>query len=198
MIENRLSFNEFSNFISPIIALKTLDETFMSIEKVFDISIVQIDDLFNYFNKYDVQFEGFRLHIRDIKKNEEGHIHIHIQLRIDKKWWYSFTVPERKVINAIKTICRKQIKGLKFSEFERTYTTKQRFETKSYLHKYFFDSNAFHNSSSKDGITLSPLIIGCSDNGQYRFVEFNFCALAYERQNSILSLKNNWKNLMYY
>ena len=198
MIENRLSFNEFSNFLSPIIALKSLNDSMMSIEQIFNITIPHVDDLFNYLNKYSVQFEGFRLHIRDIKKNSEGHIHIHIQLRIDNKWRYSFTVPEKKVVKAIQAICQKQIQGLRFSKYERTHTEKERFETKSYLHKYFYDSNALNNSSSKDGITLSPLIIGCSDNGQYRFVEFNFCALAYERQNSKVSLKDNWKDLMYY
>ena len=198
MIENRLSFNEFSNFLSPIIALKSLNDSMMNIERVFDISILHVDDLFNYLNKFYVQFEGFRLHIRDMKKNSEGHIHIHVQLRIDNKWWHAFTAPEKKVVKAIQAICKKQIHGLTFSKFDRTYTEKERLETKSYLHKYYYDSMAFDNSTSKDGITLSPLIIGCSENGQYRFVEFNFCALAYEQQNSKVLLKDNWKDLMYY
>jgi len=198
MIENRLSLNEFSNLLSPIIALESLTDSMIRIERVFNISIVHVDDLFNYFNKYYVQFRGFRLHIRDMKKNKEGHIHLHIQLRIDNKWWYAFTSPERKVVSAIQMICRRQIHGLKFSKYERTYTEMERFETKSFLHKYFYDSNAFHNSSSKDGIALSPLIIGCSDNGKYRFVEFNFCALAYEKHNSVVNLKDNWISLMYY
>jgi hypothetical protein len=198
MIENRLSFNEFSSFLSPIIALKSLSDSMMSIEQAFDISVPHVDDLFNYLNKYYVQLEGFRLHIRDMKKNSEDHIHIHIQLRIDNKWWYAFTFPEKKVVKAIQEICQKQIQDLTFSKFERIYTEKERLETKCYLHKYYHDSRAFNYSTSKDGITLSPLIIGCSTNVQYRFVEFNFCALAYERQNSKVFLKNNWRELMNY
>lgn len=198
MIENRLSFLEFSNFLSPIIALKNLNDSMISIEQVFDISISHVDELYNYLNKYNVSFERFRLHIRDMKKNSEGHIHLHIQLRIDNKWWYSFTLPEERVIKAIQDICKKQIHNLKFSKYTRTVFEKERLETKQRTYSYYYDSLAFKNSSSKDGITLSPLIIGFSNNDKYRFVEFNFCALAYEKQNSKIALKENWEELMYY
>jgi hypothetical protein len=198
MIENRLSFIELSNFLSPIIALKNLGDSMISIEQVFDISIPHVDDLYNYLNKYYVQFEGFRLHIREMKKNAEGHIHLHFQLRIDNKWWHNFTLPEKKVIKAIQDICKNQVHNLKFSKYSGTVFEKERYETKSYLHSYYYDSMAFNNSSSEDGIALSPLIIGFSNNGKYRFVEFNFCALSYEKQNSKVLLKDNWRDFMYY
>lgn len=198
MIENRLSIGEFSNFLSPIIALKNLNDSMRSIEEVFDIKISHVDDLYSYLNKYRVQFEGFRFHIRDIKKNPEGQIHIHIQLRIEDKWWFNYFPPEKKVIKTIQEICKKVIHNLKFSTYKRLYQDEQNFETKSYLQKYYYDSKAFSQTISEDGIALSPLIIGASTNGQYRFVEFNFCALSYEKIDGNVALKDNWKEFLFY
>ena len=196
MIENKLSFNEISRFLSPVLALNCVNDSIAGFGKVFDFSFSQIDELYNYLKKYYVQFEGFRLNIIDIKKNTEDHLHLHIQFRIDDKWWYNFTSPERIVIKAIQDICKKQIYNLQFSKYNRTVSIKEKLKSKDYLYSYYYDSKAINNSLSEQGITISPLIIGVSNNGKYRFVELNFCALCYEKQNANVVLKPNWKSLL--
>ena len=198
MIENKLTEGEFKAFLQPILRLDDIPTVFESFERVFNQKFENVQKLWDYFNQYNVTFNGFRLQPRDICKNAEQHIHIHFQLRIENKWTHKFLNPNKKVIETIQRVCREEIADLEFKKYQRAILDKDAKYTRWLSYNYFYDANAFTNSSSENGIALSPLIIGTSNTKEYCFIEFNYCALAYKKNDRKVSLKSNWREFMYY
>ncbi len=198
MIENKFTFYELSRFLMPILGLMEISEVINGFEKVLHTKIDHIDKLYDYFNKHKVSFEEFEIIIRDLKTNNEGHIHIKLDFRITNKWYYNFQNPEKKVIKAIQQICKKQISQLEFRTLRHTFFETIKNERKEQVVYFYYDSIAFNNPDDEDGRRISPLIIATSTNDRYRFIEFNFFALSYEQSNGHVQLKDNWWELMKY
>jgi TPR repeat protein len=187
MIENKLTLEELSGILRPVLHLKPLDTVLPILEDVLGLKIKTCDDVMCQ-TKILLTFEGYRLDIRLLRQTALGCASIIIQFKAKQKWWHGiFRDQNTRIVRILQDICRAEIADLDFALYKPFLPTDEGRKEFTFL----YDSRAF-NDKWQEGYDISPLQITPDSHHKNCFVEFQFNSDAYSRSDNTTVLKHDW------
>jgi hypothetical protein len=193
MIENKLTFAELSNIISPFLRMETPAAILSALQDVLRIPVAAFEDIVCQ-DSILVTYEGYRIDIRDIRLLKGKGVAVHIHFKAKQKWWHIFKDQTAHIVRDLQNICAKEIRDLHFMPFGHTQCGDPLLDSDGYIHLVFYhDSRAF-NAKWKVGWDISPLLIVPDAHHGKCFVEFQFNPGGYRRCGDTTVLRDDWAN----
>ena len=192
MIINKLTFSEIEKIITPILVLEEIEVVKKNIYEVFHLTNFNLNDKKQYFIKSNNDsihstYKGYEIEIRSLNDPNNGFYRAIIQFKIKPKFFDFFFNPNRRIINDLKRICKKEMTEISFGICDPGTSTES---TKEEL----YCGSGFNPDWNED-FKLSPLQIFTRETGREYLIEFIFTSECYERESNKTVLKDNWLDI---